>query len=396
MLNPRILLQDNSNVVTHNFQSNGDNYIVGSNVGIGTTSPDITGFGYRTLTVVGGTSAGYAGVLELGSPTTNANGQNLGIIAFMDGSTRNAQIDVTRASSTSTSNMQFYTNGGSGIEERMRINSSGDVGIGETNPAHKLSIKATDDTRGILVNNTLTTSYAEVALKASREFRIGTGGSASATDARDRWYVYDATASTHRLTLDSSGNFGIGETSPTRRLVLDGTLGTASLEIKQNSDRIVYLGTGSSADNVDQPILLLYDAGVIKVNISSIADSYFNGGNVIIGGTGADQAGSFTAKSNGFIRGVLASGSNESSLINAISGVSNGFQLMNNASNEQEYRFHSSHTGGPGISFKIEKTGTITAAGDVIAYSDKRLKSNIKTLDGSKVYQYERSFFYKR
>ena len=37
--NPRVLLQDNSNVVTHNFQSNGDNYIVGSNVGIGTTSP---------------------------------------------------------------------------------------------------------------------------------------------------------------------------------------------------------------------------------------------------------------------------------------------------------------------------------------------------------------------
>ena len=37
--NPRILLQDNSNVVTHNFISNGDNYIVGSNVGIGTTSP---------------------------------------------------------------------------------------------------------------------------------------------------------------------------------------------------------------------------------------------------------------------------------------------------------------------------------------------------------------------
>jgi hypothetical protein len=97
------------------------------NVGIGTTSPDITGFGYKTLTVVGGTTAGYAGVLELGSPTTNANGQNLGIIAFMDGSTRNAQIDVTRASSTSTSDMHFYTNGGSGIEERMRITSDGSL-----------------------------------------------------------------------------------------------------------------------------------------------------------------------------------------------------------------------------------------------------------------------------
>jgi len=48
--NPRILLQDNSNVVTHNFQSNGDNYIVNSNVGIGQTSPsfklDVNGTGY--------------------------------------------------------------------------------------------------------------------------------------------------------------------------------------------------------------------------------------------------------------------------------------------------------------------------------------------------------------
>jgi len=31
-------------------------------------------------------------------------------------------------------------------------------------------------------------------------------------------------------------------------------------------------------------------------------------------------------------------------------------------------------------------TGTFTAAGDVVAFSDERLKSNIETLDGSKVY----------
>jgi len=37
--NPELLLQDNANIVTHRFESNGDNYIVGSNVGIGTTSP---------------------------------------------------------------------------------------------------------------------------------------------------------------------------------------------------------------------------------------------------------------------------------------------------------------------------------------------------------------------
>ena len=34
----------------------------------------------------------------------------------------------------------------------------------------------------------------------------------------------------------------------------------------------------------------------------------------------------------------------------------------------------------------VNVTGTLTASGDVIAYSDERLKSDIKTLDGSKVY----------
>jgi hypothetical protein len=35
----------------------------------------------------------------------------------------------------------------------------------------------------------------------------------------------------------------------------------------------------------------------------------------------------------------------------------------------------------------VNLTGTFTASADVIAYSDERLKSNIKTLDGSKVYE---------
>jgi hypothetical protein len=83
----------------------------------------------------------------------------------------------------------------------------------------------------------------------------------------------------------NGGNVGVGMSTPERRMVLDGNLGTASLEIKQNSDRIVYLGTGSSADNVDQPLLLLYDAGAIKVNISSVATSYLTGGNLVIGNT---------------------------------------------------------------------------------------------------------------
>lgn len=97
----------------------------GGNVGIGTTTPDVTGFGWTTLTIRGGTTSGSAGVLELQTPATNANGQNIGVIAFLDGTNRNAQISVSRDTSTSTANVLFYTNAGAGLVERMRITSGG-------------------------------------------------------------------------------------------------------------------------------------------------------------------------------------------------------------------------------------------------------------------------------
>jgi hypothetical protein len=42
--------------------------------------------------------------------------------------------------------------------------------------------------------------------------------------------------------------------------------------------------------------------------------------------------------------------------------------------------------GNTNPSQELHVTGDILASGDVIAFSDKKLKENIKTLDGSKVY----------
>ena len=140
------------------------------NVGIGTINPDVTGFGWNTLTIRGGTAAGEAGVLELQTVTTNTNGQNIGIMAFMDGSSRNAQISVQRDSSTSTANMMFYTNAGGGIVERMKITSGGNVGIGTTawSSAYKLMV-ANDGSNGYIgiTNQTGTTG--------NRVLRMGFG-----------------------------------------------------------------------------------------------------------------------------------------------------------------------------------------------------------------------------
>ena len=63
------------------------------------------------------------------------------------------------------------------------------------------------------------------------------------------------------------------------------------------------------------------------------------------------------------------------------------FQIGSAGATGRGYAFNKGGLGyGNGTNLaSISDAGTFTATGDVVAYSDKRLKSNIKTLDGSKV-----------
>ena len=54
------------------------------------------------------------------------------------------------------------------------------------------------------------------------------------------------------------------------------------------------------------------------------------------------------------------------------------------STNDATYKFQV--TGTVWFSSTLNVVGNITSDADVIAYSDKKLKKNIKTLDGSKVY----------
>jgi len=81
------------------------------------------------------------------------------------------------------------------------------VGIGTTTPDHSLSISSAATTQAEL-KTTATNGTAQ--LRYTNDARTYTQG----VDNNDKFFLYDATGAANRLIVDTSGNVGIGDTSP--------------------------------------------------------------------------------------------------------------------------------------------------------------------------------------
>ena len=203
------------------LNAGGDSYLVGGDVGIGETSPS------QKLNVRDdGGSDVFRGI------EVHNNNQSLaraGISfqcydwvqsAIWHGRSSTAAYGGALVLGTNPNTSDLTV---SGVTGRMWILNSGNVGIGTNTPTKQLHLlRTTGDVRGIMVETSVTTSYAEVQVKAASEFRIGTGG--SSTVPNGQFYIYDATAGAHRFDIDANGNVGIGTTSPTAKLDINGTV----------------------------------------------------------------------------------------------------------------------------------------------------------------------------
>ena len=119
------------------------------NVGIGTTSPNIYGVTGRLLTVSNSTNYAYL--------TLAGSSGNGGAIDFGNQTIRHAEI-----ASLNGSALAFYTNGtdsGTGLSERMRIDSSGNVGIGTASPSAKLAVVGTGYSPNITLTDAATIAW---------------------------------------------------------------------------------------------------------------------------------------------------------------------------------------------------------------------------------------------
>jgi hypothetical protein len=172
-------------------------------VGIGTTSPS-----FKTDINVNSTSANDTQVaLRVKSTTTADMTNDFGVsqlFSVEDSSGTNfniAQLRVVRDGADDSGAFAFSPYSTGTATERMRIDASGNVGIGTDNPQRKLHVQDGD----ILIESTFPRLYLTDTDNNSDYSIINSQGAFS---------IYDDTNGLYRMQIEASGKVGIGTTTP--------------------------------------------------------------------------------------------------------------------------------------------------------------------------------------
>ena len=266
---------------------------------------------------------------------------------------------------------------GTNDTERMRLDSSGNLGLGVTPSAWSGNFRAIDvgttaafyaapanAVFSAIDGNTYSTgagAFYKTTGLATRYFQLTTGVHA--------WYnapsgtAGNAITFTQAMTLDASGNLGIGTTSPSNRLSVAGSTGTiASFTNGATADFSIICGSSITSLNAGGANILAFQTGgTERARIDS-------SGNLLVGTTSA--IGKFDVSGNG--------PSNYAATITSTLSTGNVLGVFGNTNGATQNFVVFAQAG-------IVK-GSITTNGSTTAYntsSDYRLKEDIQPMTGA-------------
>jgi hypothetical protein len=187
------------------------------NVGIGTSSPDVL------LHVSGNTNSVIASKVENLSAGTIAQARSEYVstgYTFIVGSSNNSSLGAGGfLYTTGAQPIAFFTNNA----ERMRIDSSGNVGIGSTNPSYKLFV----------IGNT--GDLVQFTDNVNQSIRFGVTTTGIYYNNPNSGYQAWQIGGTERMRIDSSGNVGIGTSSFTALFTASGSANATKIQAIQTA-----------------------------------------------------------------------------------------------------------------------------------------------------------------
>jgi len=339
---------------------------VGGNVGIGTTSP-------------------------ANSLTLDKNDNNF--IQIRSSDTGNAGIYFGRQNDSvrgaivydnSNESIQFLNNN---YNEKMRIDSSGNVGIGESNPQELLHLTATTPVFRM-----------QGGSRTYQQFVSGTD-----------FVIRDVNAGLNRVTLNSSGNVGIGTSSPTFTLEVNGGGAADNLKVESQSTLTNFYQTTAGGTTVFQNNngnMAMFTGGAERMRIDpngkifmnegvpfSWTDGLFNVSAEIYGDASDNLVFRNTSAKTERMR-IDASGNLLVGTTSVVSGGVINCEFLGGSKNGIDFKNTNTGNSGAFVGFFNSSgnlTGAITQTGVTTTNygtsSDQRLKENIADADdaGSKI-----------
>ena len=216
-----------------------ENMIIDSsgNVGIGTTSPSKKLQVESSTTTTGENLAAFFNDIA-------ADGYNNNVIIGRSAAAADAAVFGYLHSTTTNNNAAFLTMYGNHPEDGILVNYAGNVGIGTTSPGAELEVRSSAP-KIELSDNTGGTS---------RDWRIGISQVEEGDFYISQSTAADGTIFVDKMYIDSSGNVGIGTTSPSYKLEVNDIIKSKGLVVDNNNadgGNIVLNSSGYDAWNLD-------------------------------------------------------------------------------------------------------------------------------------------------
>jgi hypothetical protein len=295
------------------FEANGATEqmrLTSTGLGIGTTSP-------ASKVEAVGASAGST--VFTATANTSANTTDLYVFrrsdAAVSGAIRYNQSDAARPmviGTTTAHPFDFMTNGSSVA----RLDTSGNLGLGVTPSAWGSGQKALQTPAGAIWNfNNANMTITQNAFSDGTEKYIN-NGFASKYNQNSGQHIWSTAASgtagnaisfTQAMTLNASGNLGIGTSSPTGKLHISGNF----IRVEQSGANDLYMGRASDLiSGSPTGAAIRYDGTALRIGASSTEVATFSGGNLGIGTASPseklDVVGGGLGVGNGTIKTVVS------------------------------------------------------------------------------------------